>query len=108
LAGFSHNFGTLEGNEPPLFQAIQHFSEKPGIFEMLVALVPPLRPLFGWTSMAARMRQMRRGLSEEAEQMLKTSIAQKGTDEVNDKSVIGLLRELLPDVLLLAAEKLNS
>jgi hypothetical protein len=108
LAGFSHNFGTLEGSEPPLFQAIQHFSEKHGIFEMLVAMIPVLRPFFGWTSTAARMRQMRRGLSEVAEQMLKTSIAQKGTDEVNDKSVIGLLRELLPDVLLLAAEKLNS
>ena len=51
---------------------------------------------------------MRRGLSEVAEQMLKTSIAEKGTEEVNDKSVIGLLRELLPGVLPLATEKLDS
>ena len=75
---------------------------------MLMALIPALRPFFGWTSMAARMRQMRRGLSEVAEQMLKTSMAQKGTEEVHDKSVIGLLREFLLELLLLATEKLDS
>jgi len=98
IAGFSHNFGSLEGKRSVVTETFDAFADlKPSVFEkivLLLAFVFPVLTRIPFTRQRLNVR-FNKNLGEIAEQVLSNSRREKqGNADVTkseDKSIIGLL-----------------
>jgi hypothetical protein len=97
LAGFSHNFGTLEGKESSIFRAMQSFGTGEGtLLGALTVLLSQALPS-SWLTLSPTMGKLaaiRKGLAEVGEDLIKGS---KGMNDVegvlSDTSALRLMRK---------------
>jgi hypothetical protein len=96
IGGFSHDFGTLSGETPPILQSLQALggdspSGSPTAFA-LATYVPGILSLAQAAAGVAGFGKLRTSLGSVAEGLLEREREGKG-DKVPDKSIIGLLSD---------------
>lgn len=105
IAGFSHNFGCLEGKRPPVSQVFEAFGNiKLDSWAISFILLAQGIPIF-WKIPTKRQRltkELNRSVEEIAEKLLAETRKEKlGQTTQEDKSLIGLLsmcHESIPEI----------
>ena len=99
IAGFSHNFGCLEGENPPVAQVFEEFATmKPTFITISIVLLAQLFPIL-WSIPTKRRRltqAFNRSVEEIAKKLLEETRKEKaGLSGKEEKSLIGLLSMLV-------------
>lgn len=101
IAGFSYDFGSLDGKDSPVLQVFESFSAEGNsspMFTGLTLLLSPVVPLLLKlpTKQKSLIKKLRETLAVVADELLEKTRQEKelgisGEDSAGDKSVIGLL-----------------
>lgn len=98
IAGFSHDFGALDGKKPLALTALESLGTGTGggaLLSPLMAIIGPILPFLLRipTKRSKVMTGMRDSLEKVGNELWEKTRKEKIAGEKNDKSIIGLLSE---------------